>query len=50
MQCDLSNNKCKQCVGVVYNRCTVGYHTHAIKECSENDFICASKINALFSL
>jgi 4a-hydroxytetrahydrobiopterin dehydratase len=32
---------------VSYNACTVAYTTHAIKGLSENDFICAAKINAL---
>jgi len=31
-----------------YNKCTVRYTTHAIKGLSENDFICAAKISALF--
>jgi 4a-hydroxytetrahydrobiopterin dehydratase len=30
-----------------YNSCEVGYTTHAIGGLSENDFICAAKINAL---
>lgn len=30
-----------------YSRCLVRYTTHAIKGLSENDFICAAKINAL---
>lgn len=33
---------------VGYNRCKVRYSTHAIKGLSENDFICAAKIDALF--
>lgn len=32
---------------VGYNRCRVHYSTHAIKGLSENDFICAAKINLL---
>lgn len=32
---------------VGYNRCTVRYSTHSVKGLSENDFICAAKINAL---
>jgi len=32
---------------VGYNRCTVHYSTHAVKGLSENDFICAAKVNAL---
>ncbi len=33
---------------VGYNRCTVRYSTHAIGGLSENDYICAAKIDALF--
>ncbi|RMD69556.1 MAG: 4a-hydroxytetrahydrobiopterin dehydratase [Gammaproteobacteria bacterium] len=32
---------------VGYSRCTVRYSTHAIGGLSENDFICAAKVNAL---
>ena len=32
---------------VSYNRCQVTYSTHSIKGLSENDFICAAKIDAL---
>ncbi len=32
---------------VGYNRCVVYYRTHAVAGLSENDFICAAKINAL---
>ena len=32
---------------VGYNRCRVRYSTHAINGLSENDFICAAKIDAL---
>jgi 4a-hydroxytetrahydrobiopterin dehydratase len=35
---------------VGYNRCEVRYWTHAIDGLSENDFICAAKIDALFAL
>lgn len=35
---------------VGYNRCTVRYTTHAISGLSENDFICAAKIDALLEL
>ena len=35
---------------VGYNRCRVAYITHAINGLSENDFICAAKIDALFDL
>jgi len=30
-----------------YNYCQVGFTTHAIDGLSENDFICAAKLNAL---
>jgi 4a-hydroxytetrahydrobiopterin dehydratase len=32
---------------VGYNRCLVRFSTHSVKGLSENDFICAAKINAL---
>jgi 4a-hydroxytetrahydrobiopterin dehydratase len=32
---------------VSYKQCRVRYSTHAIKGLSENDFICAAKVNAL---
>ena len=32
-----------------YQHCMVRFTTHAIKGLSENDFICAAKINALLS-
>ena len=35
---------------VGYNRCRVSYVTHAIGGLSENDFICAAKLDALFEL
>jgi len=35
---------------VGYNKCTVDYSTHAIGGLSENDFICAAKVDALFAL
>ena len=37
-------------LAVGYNRCKVAYSTHAIDGLSENDFICAAKIDALFDL
>lgn len=37
-------------LGVGYGKCRVEYSTHAIGGLSENDFICAAKIDALFSL
>jgi len=33
-----------------YNQCHVEYTTHALNGLSENDFICAAKIDALFHL
>jgi len=35
---------------VGYNQCRVEYVTHAIGGLSENDFICAAKLDALFTL
>ena len=35
---------------VHYNKCRVEYTTHAINGLSENDFICAAKVDALFKL
>jgi 4a-hydroxytetrahydrobiopterin dehydratase len=35
---------------VGYNECRVSYVTHAIKGLSQNDFICAAKLDALFEL
>ena len=34
---------------VGYNRCKVLYTTHAIGGLSENDFICAAKVDKLFA-
>jgi 4a-hydroxytetrahydrobiopterin dehydratase len=34
-------------LAVSYNRCNVTFTTHAIGGLSENDFICAAKIEAL---
>lgn len=34
---------------VGYNRCTVHYSTHAAAGLTENDFICAAKIDALLT-
>ena len=33
---------------VGYNKCRVEYTTHAVNGLSENDFICAAKVDALF--
>lgn len=35
---------------VGYNRCIVHYSTHAVNGLSENDFICAAKIEAILRL
>ena len=35
---------------VSYNACKVSYITHAINGLSENDFICAAKLDQLFEL
>jgi 4a-hydroxytetrahydrobiopterin dehydratase len=35
---------------VGYNQCRVEYVTHAINGLSENDFICAAKLDKLFDL
>ena len=35
-------------LAVGYNSCRVEYSTHAINGLSENDFICAAKVDALF--
>ena len=37
-------------MNVGYNTCRVAYKTHAIDGLSENDFICAAKVDALFEL
>jgi 4a-hydroxytetrahydrobiopterin dehydratase len=36
-------------IELFYDRCVIKYTTHAIAGLSENDFICAAKIDALFS-
>jgi 4a-hydroxytetrahydrobiopterin dehydratase len=35
---------------VGYNTCRVEYWTHAINGLSENDFICAAKVDALLEI
>nr|CRH05214.1 Putative pterin-4-alpha-carbinolamine dehydratase [Candidatus Magnetococcus massalia] len=35
-------------IEITWGRCTVRYWTHAISGLSENDYICAAKIDALF--
>jgi 4a-hydroxytetrahydrobiopterin dehydratase len=35
---------------VGYNKCRVEYITHAIGGLSENDFICAAKLDALYTM
>ena len=37
-------------MNVGYNKCHVEYTTHAINGLSENDFICAAKVDALFKI
>lgn len=37
-------------LSVSYNKCHVEYSTHAIKGLSENDFICAAKVDALLKV
>jgi 4a-hydroxytetrahydrobiopterin dehydratase len=37
-------------MAVGYNTCRVEYITHAVGGLSENDFICAAKLDALFKL
>lgn len=37
-------------LSVSYNSCQVEYTTHAIHGLSENDFICAAKVDALFKI
>jgi len=37
-------------LAVGYNQCRVEYWTHAIGGLSENDFICAAKLDKLFDL
>ncbi len=37
-------------MAVGYNQCSVTYTTHAIDGLSENDFICAAKIDKLFTI
>ena len=35
-------------IEIGYDHCLVRYSTHAIQGLSENDFICASKVNQIF--
>ena len=35
---------------VGYNKCRVRYSTHSVGGLSENDFICAAKVEALFAI
>ena len=35
---------------VGYNKCKVRYSTHSVGGLSENDFICAAKLEALFNM
>lgn len=34
---------------ISFNRCLVIYYTHALKGLSENDFICAAKLNKIYA-
>ena len=37
-------------ISLGYNTCTISYITHSIGGLSDNDFICAAKLDALFAL
>ncbi|MEO6564242.1 MAG: 4a-hydroxytetrahydrobiopterin dehydratase, partial [Nitrosospira sp.] len=37
-------------ITVGYNKCRVEYTTHAVNGLSENDFICAAKIDTLLKI
>jgi 4a-hydroxytetrahydrobiopterin dehydratase len=37
-------------LAVTYNSCRVEYTTHSVHGLSENDFICAAKVDALFKI
>lgn len=37
-------------IALGYGQCTITYSTHSVGGLSENDFICAAKIDALFAL
>ncbi len=37
-------------MAVSYNSCRVEYTTHSVHGLSENDFICAAKVDALFKI
>lgn len=37
-------------ISLGYNKCCIQYVTHAINGLSENDFICAAKLDKLFAL
>ncbi len=37
-------------LSVGYNKCRIEYTTHAVKGLSDNDFICAAKVDMLASL
>jgi 4a-hydroxytetrahydrobiopterin dehydratase len=36
-------------LAVSYNRCRVAWHTHSVGGLSENDFICAARVEALLA-
>jgi 4a-hydroxytetrahydrobiopterin dehydratase len=37
-------------IKVGYNKCRIEYSTHAVGGLSENDFICAAKVDAMFNI
>jgi 4a-hydroxytetrahydrobiopterin dehydratase len=37
-------------IALGYNKCRVEYTTHSVGGLSENDFICAAKIDVLFKV
>ena len=37
-------------ISVGFNKCKIEYSTHAINGLSENDFICAAKVESLFKI
>lgn len=43
--CETQNHHPDVCLG--YNYCQLAFSTHDIKAISENDFICAAKVNQL---
>ena len=37
-------------LAISYNKCLVEYSTHSVYGLSDNDFICAAKVDALFRI